>query len=125
MSELGTFSVSLAVADIHRSKAFYEALGFAEVGGNIDENWIVLSSGSTVVGLFQGMFEKNIMTFNPGGTPRTPLWEEPDFTDVRVIQQRIEDAGIELAVKAEGESGPAHCVLEDPDGNQIMFDQHR
>ena len=125
MSELGTFSVSLAVADIARSKAFYEAVGFAEIGGNFDENWVIMSSGSTVIGLFQGMFDKNIMTFNPGGAPGTPTWDEPEFTDVRAIEKRIQDAGIELLVKVDAESGPAHCVLEDPDGNQIMFDQHR
>ncbi len=122
MSDLGTFSVSLAVTDIHRSKAFYGALGFGQIGGDIDQGWLIMSSGATIIGLFQGMFDANVMTFNPGGAPDET---DPDFTDIRVIEKRLQDAGIELASRVETESGPGYFTLEDPDGNQILFDQHR
>jgi catechol 2,3-dioxygenase-like lactoylglutathione lyase family enzyme len=122
--ELGAFSVSLAVKDIHASLAFYEALGFTPMGGNVEDNWIILANGSTVIGLFQGMFEGNILTFNPG-------WDQAaqdvdPFTDVREIQRRLKDAGLSLSVEADVSSaGPAHVVLSDPDGNTVMIDQHR
>ncbi len=122
--ELGAFSVSLAVKDIAASKAFYEKLGFATMGGDQQQGWLILKNGSTVIGLFQGMFDKNILTFNPG-------WDQnaqnmADFTDVREIQSQLQAQGITLIKTAdEAGSGPAHIVLEDPDGNQIMLDQHR
>lgn len=122
--DLGAFSVSLAVKDIQASRAFYEALGFRSLGGNIEENWIILTNGSTVIGLFQGMFSDNILTFNPGWDQAAQ--EVDPFTDVRQIQAQLRAAGIELAVEAdEATTGPAHIVLTDPDGNTIMVDQHR
>lgn len=122
MNELGTFSVSLAGADVAKSRAFYEALGFGQSAGNFDENWLIMASGDTIIGLFQDMSDKNILTFNPGGAPDST---DPDFTDIRVVEKKLEDAGIELLTKVETESGPGHFVLQDPDGNSIMFDQHR
>lgn len=122
--ELGAFSVSLAVKDIHKSKAFYEKLGFTYKGGNIDQNWIVLKNGSTVIGLFQEMFEGNILTFNPGWDQNAQNLEE--FTDVRDIQKHMKENGIQLEKEVdESTQGPEHIILKDPDGNVIMFDQHR
>ncbi len=122
---LGAFSISLAVKDIHASRAFYEKLGFTAMGGNIDQNWLILSSGPTVIGLFQGMFEKNMLTFNPGwGQDAKPY--EP-FVDVREIRCQLEAAGLTPASgnTADTPQGPAHFVLVDPDGNPILVDQHR
>jgi len=122
--ELGAFSVSLAVKDIAKSKAFYETLGFQAIGGDIEQNWLMMRNGDNVLGLFQGMFESNILTFNPG-------WDQhcnnlDSFTDVRAIQQRLKDQGVELGSEADDSStGPASLMLSDPDGNQIMIDQHR
>ena len=122
--ELGAFSVSLSVQDIHTSRAFYEALGFTSMGGNVAENWVILTNGSTVIGLFQGMFEGNMLTFNPGWDQAAH--EVDPFTDVRQIQAQLRTAGIALTVEAdEASTGPAHIVLTDPDGNMIMVDQHR
>lgn len=121
--ELGNFSVSLAVKDIKASKAFYEKLDFQVVAGNLDQNWIVLQNGSARIGLFQGMFDKNIMTFNPGWTndQQTP----PDFMDVRELQQTLKGRGLTLATEAdEATDGPAHFTVTDPDGNMILVDQH-
>ena len=121
--ELGAFSVSLTVKDIHASKAFYEKLGFQYKGGDINQNWIVLKNGAAVIGLFQGMFEKNMLTFNPG-------WDQSaqplgPFTDVREIQRRLKADGVALTTEAdESTSGPAHIMLEDPDGNPVLIDQH-
>ena len=119
--------MSLAVADLDASIAFYEALGFSVLGGEGD--YRILSNGPTKIGLFQGMFEGNILTFNPG-LPQDPSPEEiadmkplPDYTDVRVIEQRLVDAGIELSHSTESESGADHVTLVDPDGNQILIDQ--
>lgn len=121
--ELGNFSVSLAVADIKASKAFYEKLDFKEVGGNLDQNWIILQNGTTTVGLFQGMFEDNIMTFNPGWTKDKETLK--DFQDVRELQRTLKERGITMSVEAdESTSGPANFVIADPDGNSILFDQH-
>lgn len=122
--DLGAFSVSLAVKDIAASRAFYEKLGFAAFGGEQSQGWLILKNGSTVIGLFQGMFERNILTFNPGWDyDAQPLAE---FTDVRDIQKALLAQGVALAKTADATtSGPEHIVLEDPDGNQIMFDQHR
>ncbi|WP_341227008.1 VOC family protein [uncultured Arcticibacterium sp.] len=122
--KLGAFSISLAVKDIHKSKAFYEKLGFTYKGGNIDQNWIVLRNENTVIGLFQGMFEGNIITFNPGWDSDAQNLEE--FDDVRAIQNQLKAQGIELTGEAdETTTGPAHITLTDPDGNNILIDQHR
>ncbi|RDV29036.1 VOC family protein [Alteromonas aestuariivivens] len=109
--ELGQFSVSLAVKDIRESLTFYQALGFQALQGcgSVEEKWLILQNGSTVIGLFEGMFEHNILTFNPA--------------DVRAIEQQIKARGIRPDVAVEGDTGPGHCILTDPDGNRIMFDQ--
>lgn len=121
--QLGNFSVSLSVKDIHASKAFYEKLGFEEVGGNIDQNWVVLKNDTTKIGLFQGMFDKNILTFNPGWTHERETLE--DFEDVRELQAKLKERGLELQTEAdESTEGPASFVLVDPDGNPILVDQH-
>ncbi|HEU0136894.1 MAG TPA: VOC family protein [Flavobacterium sp.] len=122
--KLGAFSISLAVKDIHKSKDFYEKLGFTYKGGNIDQNWIVLKNDSAVIGLFQGMFEDNIITFNPGWDGNAQNLEE--FDDVRTIQEQLQNAGIKLTSEADSQSeGPAYITLTDPDGNNILIDQHR
>lgn len=120
---LGAFSVSLAVKDLAASKAFYEKLGFTSMGGDESQGWLMLTSGSTVIGLFQGMFEKNILTFNPGWDQEAnPL---SSFTDVREIQGSLDSHGVDLSVRTDpAGTGVGHIVLEDPDGNVIMFDQH-
>ena len=121
--ELGAFSVSLAVKDLQASRAFYETLGFSAMGGDASQGWLILKNGSTVIGLFQGMFEKNILTFNPGWDQAAqPL---PSFTDVRQIQAELEARGVALDTRADPDTiGPAHIVLTDPDGNVVMLDQH-
>ena len=122
--DLGAFSVSLPVADIRASRDFYAALGFTEFGGDIDQNWLILRNGSTVIGLFQGMFDAPILTFNPGWDQAAA--EVDPFTDVREIQRRLLAAGIALDVTVdEASAGPGHVVLRDPDGHQLMLDQHR
>ena len=121
--QLGNFSISLAVNDIAVSRAFYEKLGFTVWGGNQEQNWLILKNGSTVIGLFQGMFERNILTFNPG-------WDNdakqlPEFTDVRDLQRELKAQGVQLLNEAdETTSGPASFMVEDPDGNQVLVDQH-
>lgn len=121
--QLGNFSVSLAVKDIAASRAFYEKLGFAVWGGNQEQNWLILKNGSTVIGLFQGMFKDNILTFNPGWDGDAK--ELPTFTDVRELQRQLKAQGVALASEAdEATSGPASFMLADPDGNQILIDQH-
>jgi len=121
---LGAFSVSLSVKDIAASKAFYEKLGFAVFGGDQSQNWLILKNGEHVIGLFQGMFEGNILTFNPGWDQSAqPLAE---FTDVRQLQQELKQQGVPLLSEAdEASTGPAHFMLTDPDGNVILVDQHR
>lgn len=122
--ELGAFSVSLNVKDIKVSKAFYEKLGFQPLGGDISQNWIIMKNGDCVIGLFQGMFEKNILTFNPGWNQNAENLES--FTDIREIQKQLKEKGIKLQTEANEDSeGPAHFVIEDPDGNPILVDQHR
>lgn len=122
--KLGAFSISLAVKDIHKSKEFYEKLGFSYKGGNIDQNWLVLKNGEAVIGLFQGMFEGNIMTFNPGWDGDAQNLDE--FDDVRAIQEHLKSLGIELTKEADvSTKGPEHITLTDPDGNNILIDQHR
>ena len=121
--ELGNFSVSLAVKDLAASRAFYEKLGFRYKSGDPTKNWLVLQNETSTIGLFQGMFEKNSLTFNPG-------WDRskntlPDFEDVREIQRELKRRGISLAVEAdESTSGPAFIMLSDPDGNPVLIDQH-
>lgn len=122
--QLGAFSVSLAVRDIAASKSFYEKLGFAEFGGDISENWLIMKNGPHLIGLFQGMFEKNILTFNPGWDQDAKELDE--FEDVRQLQQALIDRGVELTETADHSStGPAYITLLDPDGNPILIDQHR
>lgn len=120
---LGNFSVSLAVKNLGVSRAFYEKLGFKQVAGDAAQNWLILRNGPAIIGLFQGMFEKNIMTFNPGWAVDGPHPKE--FEDVRDIQKRLEGQGLALTTKADAAStGPASFTLSDPDGNMILFDQH-
>jgi len=122
--KLGAFSVSLSVKDIHKSKEFYENLGFKDLGGDISQNWLIMKNENCIIGLFQGMFEKNILTFNPGWDENAQNLEA--FTDVRELQKQLKEKGIAIITEAEesGE-GPAFFTLEDPDGNQILIDQHR
>ena len=121
--ELGAFSLSLAVKDLQKSKSFYEKLGFSSFAGNESENWLMMKNGDHVIGLFQGMFEKNIMTFNPGWDQQCNTLKS--FTDVREIQQSVKALGIKLEAEAdENSQGPASCMLVDPDGNPILIDQH-
>lgn len=121
--EIGAFSVSLAVKDIAASRAFYEKLGFTVFGGNQDQRWLIMKNGSTLIGLFQGMFEQNMLTFNPGwDSDAKPL---AGFTDVRDIQKRLKASGVVPTTEAdETTTGPGHFVVEDPDGNVILIDQH-
>ncbi len=121
--QLGAFSVSLTVKDIHLSKDFYEKLGFEAIGGNIEQNWLIMKNGDHVIGLFQGMFEKNILTFNPGWDQAAQPLES--FTDVRELQRALESKGVEIVQGVEtGEQGPGSFILVDPDGNPILVDQH-
>jgi catechol 2,3-dioxygenase-like lactoylglutathione lyase family enzyme len=121
--ELGAFSVSLAVKDLEASRSFYERLGFSVFAGDAAQNWLILKNGETVIGLFQGMFEKNILTFNPGWDDNArPLAQ---FTDVRDLQRQLKAQGVELLQEAdESTTGPTSFVVVDPDGNPILFDQH-
>jgi lactoylglutathione lyase len=121
--ELGAFSVSLAVKDLGASRAFYEKLGFEVFGGEAAHNWLIMKNGDHVIGLFQGMFEKNILTFNPG-------WDQDaqklvSFTDVRALQRQLKALDVEFASEAdESTTGPASFIIVDPDGNPILVDQH-
>jgi catechol 2,3-dioxygenase-like lactoylglutathione lyase family enzyme len=121
--ELGNFSVSLTVKDIKASKEFYEKLDFEQVAGEIEQNWIVLKNGDTKIGLFQGMFPRNMLTFNPGWNSNKETLK--DFQDVRELQSILEKRGMKFTLKAdESTKGPASFMLADPDGNPILFDQH-
>lgn len=121
--ELGAFSVSLAVKDIEASKLFYEKLGFTVFAGDQSQNWLILKNGDHAIGLFQGMFEKNILTFNPGWNSDARPLEE--FTDVRELQRLLRARGVEPISEAdESSTGPASLMLVDPDGNTILLDQH-
>ncbi|SMH51678.1 VOC family protein [Maritimibacter sp. HL-12] len=121
---LGAFSVSHAVSDIAASRAFYEKLGFSEAGGDQDQGWLILRSGATTIGLFQGMFDKNLLTFNPGWGPMAEPLAEP-YEDVRAIQERLKAEGMVLIEETDPDgSGPGYITLEDPDGNPILIDQH-
>jgi lactoylglutathione lyase len=121
--QLGNFSISLAVKDIEASKQFYEKLGFTVFGGDQSQGWLILKNGDTNLGLFQGMFENNILTFNPGWTSDAqPLTE---FTDVRELQRQLKASGAAMLSEAdESSSGPASFMISDPDGNTILVDQH-
>ena len=121
--ELGAFSVSLAVKDLQTSKTFYEKFGFKAFGGNASENWLIMKNGDHAIGLFQGMFEQNILTFNPGWNSDCNKLD--DFTDVRDLQRHLKAQGVELQIEAdESTTGPASFFAEDPDGNAILVDQH-
>lgn len=121
--ELGAFSISLSVKDIAVSKAFYEQLGFTEFGGNAADRWLIMKNGDHVIGLFQGMFEGNILTFNPGWDQEANKLES--FTDVRELQKALKAKGIGFQSEAdESTNGPASFVILDPDGNAILVDQH-
>ncbi|MCK9334855.1 MAG: VOC family protein [Candidatus Cloacimonetes bacterium] len=122
--KLGAFSISLSVKDIRASEAFYNKLGFSTLGGDISQNWLILRNGDTVIGLFQGMFSGNLLTFNPG-------WDQSaqnldSFTDIRELRLLMEKQGLgPAALDNDTESGPASFTVTDPDGNMILFDQHR
>ena len=121
--ELGAFSVSLAVKDIQVSHDFYEKLGFVVFAGEINENWLIMKNGNATIGLFQGMFEKNILTFNPGWNSDAQLLDE--FIDIREIQRQFKAKGLKLETEVdEASKGPASFALLDPDGNPILIDQH-
>jgi lactoylglutathione lyase len=121
--KLGVFSLSLAVKDIHASRAFYEKLGFKAFGGDEAHNWLIMKNEETIIGLFQGMFEKNMLTFNPGWDSNAQAVES--FTDVRQIQGQLKAQGLQLDPEAdENSTGPAYFMLTDPDGNPILVDQH-
>lgn len=120
---LGHFSISLSVKDLAASRAFYEKLGFEVMAGDPDMNYLILQNGDSTIGLFQGMFEGNILTFNPGWDARAQPLEE--FADVREIQRRLKEQGLELASEVdESTTGPASLTLIDPDGNPVLIDQH-
>ena len=121
--QLGTFSLSLTVENIHRSYEFYKKLGFTKFHGDIEQNWLILKNGNCTLGLFQGMFPKNIMTFNPG-------WDDQansltSFTDIRELQEQLQASGVTIHTPVkENSQGPGSLILEDPDGNPILLDQH-
>jgi lactoylglutathione lyase len=122
--KLGAFSISLAVKDIAASRAFYEKLGFTAFGGNQDQRWLIMKNDTTLIGLFQGMFEKNMLTFNPGWDSEAK--ELASFDDVREIQKQLKASDVAPVAEAdESTRGPAHIMVVDPDGNQILIDQHR
>jgi predicted lactoylglutathione lyase len=120
--QLGTFSLSLAVKDIQISKEFYDKLGFEVFGGDISQNWLILKNGDTTIGLFQGMFEQNTLTFNPGWDKNAQQLEV--FTDVRQLQRQLKEQDVAFVSQAdEDTTGPAHFIVIDPDGNPILVDQ--
>lgn len=122
--QLGAFSISLTVKDIEASRAFYEKFGFTVFGGDAAQKWLILKNGEVLIGLFQGMFENNMLTFNPGwDSSASPL---PEFTDVRELQRRLKAQGVTLLTEADEQTtGPASFIAIDPDGNPILVDQHR
>lgn len=121
--QLGAFSVSLAVKDIKVSKEFYEKLGFEKFGGDMDQDWLIMKNGGHIIGLFQGMFEKNILTFNPGWNQDAEKLDS--FSDVRELQKALKEKGIEFDTEAdESTEGPGSFIIADPDGNPILVDQH-
>ena len=121
--ELGAFSISLAVKDIEASRSFYEKFGFKAFAGDASQNWLILKNGDHVIGLFQGMFEKNILTFNPGWDSNAQ--KLASFTDIRDLQRQLKAQGVQLQTEAdESTTGPASFIAVDPDGNPILVDQH-
>lgn len=121
---IGAFSLSLTVKDIEKSRDFYKKLGFDDFGGDISQNWLIMKNEDCIIGLFQGMFEKNMLTFNPGWDADAK--EVNPFKDIRVLQEELREKGIEFLEKADLNSeGPASFIIEDPDGNPILVDQHR
>lgn len=121
--QLGAFSISLAVKDLAASRAFYEKFGFTAFAGDPAQNWLILKNGDHVIGLFQGMLEKNTLTFNPGWDASAGPLDE--FTDVRELQRRLREQGVELVAQAdESTTGPAYLMAIDPDGNPVLLDQH-
>lgn len=121
--QLGAFSISLAVRDIKASKEFYEKLGFEKFGGDINKNYLIMKNGNHLVGLFQGMFDKHILTFNPGWNQDAEKLDS--FTDIRELQKELKEKGIEFDIEVdESSQGPASFVIADPDGNPILVDQH-
>jgi lactoylglutathione lyase len=121
--QLGAFSVSLAVKDLAASRAFYEKLGFTAFHGDASQNWLILKNGDTVIGLFQGMFDRNTLTFNPGWDSNAQPVD--GFTDIRELQRRLKEQGVQLAAEAdETTQGPAYFMVIDPDGNPVLVDQH-
>ena len=121
--ELGAFSISLAVKELEASRTFYEKFGFKVVGGDASQNWLILRNRDHTIGLFQGMFEKNIITFNPGWD-KNAVQVDP-FTDIRDLQRQLKSQGVELVTEAdEATTGPASFTAIDPDGNPILVDQH-
>ena len=121
--ELGAFSISLAVKDLAASRQFYEKFGFKAFAGDPSKNWLILKNGDRAIGLFQGMFEKNILTFNPGWDQNAQ--ELATFTDVRELQRQLKAQGVQMTTEAdESTSGPASFIVVDPDGNPILVDQH-
>lgn len=121
--ELGAFSISLAVKNISDSKAFYQKFGFEVIGGDASQNWLIMRNGDHTIGLFQGMFEKNTLTFNPGWDKNAEQLDT--FTDVRDLQRQLKEQGVELLSEADvNTTGPASFVAVDPDGNPILVDQH-
>ncbi|GAB0156848.1 hypothetical protein CHRYSEOSP005_21150 [Chryseobacterium sp. Alg-005] len=122
--KLGAFSVSLSVKDLQKSKEFYEKLGFSSMGGSMEHNYLIMKNGTTLIGLFQAMFQGNMLTFNPGWDENAANLES--FDDVRNIQKHLKENNVEIDRKAdESTSGPEHIFLKDPDGNVILIDQHR
>lgn len=121
--ELGVFSISLAVKDLQASKSFYEKLGFSVFAGDATQNWLIMKNGVHAIGLFQGMFDKNTLTFNPGWDSNAQPLDQ--FTDVRKLQRRLKEQGVQLEVETdENSAGPGSLMLFDPDGNPILIDQH-
>ncbi|WP_419870492.1 VOC family protein [Chryseobacterium sp. CT-SW4] len=122
--KLGAFSVSLSVKDLHKSKDFYEKLGFIQMGGSLEQNYLIMKNEATLIGLFQAMFDGNMLTFNPGWDENAQ--EVNPFDDVREIQKHLKENGVELDKTADETTyGPEHIFLKDPDGNMILIDQHR
>ncbi|MFK8011960.1 MAG: VOC family protein [Marinicellaceae bacterium] len=120
--QLGNFSISLAVNDLEKPKSFYQSLGFKIIGGEQSQGWLILMSGDHKIGLFQGMFEQNILTFNPGWDKEgNPL---NDFDDIRSLHQSLKEKGIEIAQENITKEGPSNFSVIDPDGSPILFDQH-
>ncbi|MFH2038806.1 MAG: VOC family protein [Chloroflexota bacterium] len=121
--DLGAFSISLTVKDIKASKSFYQKLGFSIFGGDITQNWLIMKNGNSIIGLFQGMFDKNMLTFNPGWDMDAN--ELNSFTDIRSLQTQLKELSVEFVSEADqGSTGPASFIILDPDGNPILVDQH-